>query len=711
MGNIIHPFDGAQEKVETEFQGKTLSIETGQMAFLADGAVTVTYGDTVVLGTAVVDHTHREGADFFPMMIDYEEKMYASGKISGSRFIKREGRASDQATLAARLIDRPIRPLFPKGFRNEVQGVATVLSTDMQHSTEILGMAAISSALSLTGAPFKGPIAGVTIGMVDEELVVFPDTEQMEKSDLNLTVAGTREAIMMVEGGANEVDEETMLKALNLAHESIQPIIDLQEQLTEKIKPEPMEYELAEKDPELEQAMEEFLRDKLGSAIRHEYHWERHRAFNNLKEAVFEHFASEHPDRFERAHIEESYEKAIKAEVRRAILQEHKRPDNREPDEIRPLSSQVGLLPRVHGSGLFTRGTTQVLNVTTLASPSYAQVIDTMEEDEKKHFIHHYNFPGYSTGEVKPMRSPGRREIGHGALAERALEPMIPPQDEFPYVIRSVSEVVTSNGSTSMASVCGSTMSLMDAGVPIKRPVSGIAMGLMMDEAGEYEILSDIIGGEDFSGDMDFKVAGTSEGITAVQMDIKIEGITPEIMENALSQAHTGRAYILDRMLETIAEPRSDLSSRAPRILQYRIDPEKIRDVIGKGGETVNKLIEETGAQIDIEDDGLIYIAAEQGNAEGAETALEKIKALTTEPEVGEIYEGTVVRLMEYGAFVEIMPGKDGLLHISELEDHHIDDIHNELSEGDTVTVKLISIDEMGRLKLSKKQAEETSST
>lgn len=706
MSDIVHPFNGKQEKVETEFQGKTLSIETGQMAFLADGAVTVRYGDTVVLGTAVVSHAHREGTDFFPLMIDYEEKMYASGKISGSRFIKREGRASDQATLAARLIDRPIRPLFPKGFRNEVQGVATVLSTDMQHSTEILGMAAISSALTLTGAPFNGPIAGVTIGLVDGELVVFPDAEQAQKSELDLVVAGTKDAIMMVEGGADEVSEETMLKALNLAHESIQPIIELQEQLMEKIKPEPMEYELAEKDTELKHAMEEFLSDKLGSAIRHEDHWERHRAFNNLKEAVFDHFASEHPDKFERAHIEESFSEAVKAEIRRAILEEHQRPDNRKPDEIRTLSSQAGVLPRVHGSGLFTRGTTQVLNITTLASPSYAQVIDTMEEDEKKHFMHHYNFPGYSTGEIRPMRSPGRREIGHGALAERALEPMIPSQDEFPYVIRSVSEVVTSNGSTSMASVCGGTISLMDAGVPIKRPVSGIAMGLMMGDNGNYEILSDIIGGEDFSGDMDFKVAGTSQGITAVQMDIKIQGITAEIMQKALSQAHTGRAHILDHILETIAEPRDNLSSQAPRIMQYKIDPEKIRDVIGKGGETINKIIDETGAQIDIQDDGLVYIAAEQGNAEGAEAALEQVKALTQEPEVGEIYQGKVVRLMEYGAFVEIMPGKDGLLHISELNEGHVDDIHDELSEGDTVTVKLISIDEMGRLKLSRKQAE-----
>lgn len=707
MSNIIHPFGGKQEKIETEFCGKTLTIETGQMAFLADGAVTVRYDDTVVLGTAVVSHTPREGADFFPMMIDYEEKMYASGKISGSRFIKREGRASDQATLAARLIDRPIRPLFPEGYRNEVQGVATVLSTDMQHNTEMLGMAAISSALMLTGAPFNGPIAGVTIGLIDGELVAYPTAQQMEESDLELTVAGTKDSIMMVEGGANEVDEDTAIKALNLAHESIQPVIELQEKLAGIIQPEPMEYELAADDKELEQNMEEFLSDKLGSAIRHEDRWERHKGFNNLKEAAFEHFASHHPDKYERAHVEESFEKAIKADVRRAILDEHKRPDNRKPDQIRTLSSDVGILPRVHGSGVFTRGSTQVLNITTLASPSYAQVIDTMEEDEKKHFMHHYNFPGYSTGEIRPMRSPGRREIGHGALAERALEPMIPSQEDFPYVIRSVSEVLTSNGSTSMASVCAGTLSLMDAGVPIKRPVSGIAMGLMMGEDGTYEILTDIAGEEDFAGDMDFKVAGTSQGITALQMDIKVQGITSAIMEDALTKAKSGRAHILDHLVETIAEPRTNLSSRAPRILQYKINPDKIRDVIGKGGETINGLIDETGAQIDIQDDGVVYISAEQGNAEGAETALERVKELTQEPEVGAVYEGKVVRLMEYGAFVEIMPGKDGLLHISELGDHHVDDIHDELSEGDTVTVKLVAVDDMGRLKLSKKQIDE----
>ena len=707
MGQTINPFGDDIIVVETEFCGDKLTIETGRLAFLADGAVTVRYKDTVVLGTAVVDHKPRDGADFFPLMIDYEEKMYAAGKISGSRFMKREGRASEAATLAARLIDRPIRPLFPKGFHNEVQAVATVLSTDSEHSTEILAMTAISSALMLTGAPFEGPVAGVNIGMIDGELVPFPDAEQMADSQLDLTVAGTKDAIMMVEAGADEVDEETMLKALKLAHEAIQPLVTLQEELAEKLKPQPMEYEVEETDAELEAKLEEFLADRLGPAMRHEHHYERHKAYNNLLEEVFEHFGSEHPDRFERAHIEAAFSDAVKADVRRAVLKDKARPDNRQIDEIRDLSSEVDLLPRVHGSGLFTRGTTQVLNITTLASPNYALLIDTMEEDTKKHFMHHYNFPGYSTGETRPMRGPGRREIGHGALAERALSAVVPSQDEFPYVIRTVSEVLTSNGSTSMASVCAGTLSMMDAGIPLKRPVSGIAMGLMMDEDGDYEILSDIIGGEDFLGDMDFKVAGTSEGITALQMDIKIKGITADILEEALERARTGRLHILESMLKTIAEPRKELNAQAPRIIQHRINPEKIGDVIGRGGETIQGITEETGAQIDIQEDGLVYIAGEPGNAQGAEDALETIKNLTEDPEVGSVYEGRVAKVMEYGAFVEIMPGKDGLLHISELDDRHIDDINDELSEGDTVKVKLISVDDMGRLKLSRRAAQD----
>lgn len=707
MSETINPFGHDIIKLETEFCGQTLSIETGRLAFLADGAVTVRYGDTVVLGTAVVDHKPRAGADFFPMMVDYEEKMYAAGKISGSRFIKREGRASDHATLAARLIDRPIRPLFPKGFRNEVQAVATVLSTDSQYSTETLGITAVSTALMLSGAPFEGPVAGVKVGLVDDELVAFPNAEQMQRSRLDLTVAGTEDAIMMVEAGAHEVDEDTMLQALELAHEAIQPLIKLQKDLREQVQPQAMEYELAAEDEELQHAIADFLSDKLGPAIRHESRWERHKGFNNLKEATFEHFASKHPDKFEHAHIEAAFEEAIKADVRAAILDEHERPDKRKPSDIRDISCEVGMLPRTHGSGLFTRGTTQVLNITTLASPGYAQIIDTMEEDDKKHFMHHYNFPGFSTGEVRPMRGPGRREIGHGALAERGLEAVIPSQEDFPYVIRTVSEVMTSNGSTSMGSVCAATLSLMDAGVPIQRPVSGIAMGLMMSEDGsDYEILSDIAGEEDFAGDMDFKVAGSREGITALQMDIKIKGLTTDILKAALERAREGRLHILEEMLKTIDAPRQELNAQAPRIIQHRIDPAKIGNVIGKGGETIQKIVEDTGAQVDIDDDGTVHIAGEQGNAAGAEAALDTIKELTEDPEVGTIYEGKVVKVMEYGAFVEISPGKDGLLHISELDERHIDDIHNELQEGDTVRVKLIAVDDMGRLKLSKKQAQ-----
>lgn len=706
MDAIIHPFNGKQLKLETEFCGKTLSIETGHVAFLADGAVTVRYGDTVIMGTAVVSHQVRDGIDFFPLLIDYEEKMYATGKISGSRFIKREGRPSDAATLTARLIDRPIRPLFPKGFRNDVQGVATVLSADMEHSTDVLAMIAVSSALMLSGAPFEGPIAGIKVGYIEGQLVPFPTNQQLEDSDLELTVAGTKDAIMMVEAGANEIDEDIMTQALELAHKSLQPVIELQERLAKEMEVTQVEYELHEDDTELEDAMSEFLRDRLGPAIRHESHYERHRALANLKEETITHFASEHADRFERAHVSESFEAAIKREVRRAILEEGVRPDNRKTDEVRPLSSTVSVLPRTHGSALFTRGSTQVLNITTLASSSYGQLIDTMEEDTEKHFLHHYNFPGYSVGEVRPQRSPGRREIGHGALAERAVEPMIPSQEEFPYTIRSVSEVTTSNGSTSMASVCGTTLSLMDAGVPIKRPVSGIAMGLMMAEDGSYKVLSDIAGAEDFAGDMDFKVAGTSEGITALQMDIKVKGITPAIMSEALAQAKAGRAHILEHMLSVMPASRSELSQNAPRILKIKINPDKIRDVIGKGGETINGIIAETGAEIDIKDDGLVLIAAPSGNAAGGERAVEIIKGLTEDPEIGTVYEGKVVKIMDFGAFVQILPGKDGLVHISEFADHRIERVEDEVSEGDTIKVKLIGIDDMGRLKLSKKAAD-----
>jgi polyribonucleotide nucleotidyltransferase len=674
------------------------------MAFLADGAVTVRYGDTMVLGTAVMANTPRPGIDFFPLLIDYEERMYASGKISGSRFIKREGRASEQATLTARLIDRPIRPLFPKGFRNDVQGVATVLSADLVHSPDMVAMIAISTALCLSGAPFEGPVAGVRVARVDGKLVLYPSSAELTASDLDLVVAGTKDAIMMVEAGADEVDEATMIQAIELAHQAIQPVIALQEQIRAELAAEPKPYELHHHNHDAEVLLADYLRDRLGAAVRHENQYLRHDAIKNLRHEVVERFGGE-DGQFDSDDLETAFEKVIDKEIRRAILQEGARPDGRDPEQIRPISAQVGLVPRAHGSGLFTRGTTQVLNITTLASTSYAQMIDTMEQDTTKRYMHHYNFPGYSTGEVRPMRSPGRREIGHGALAERALLPVIPPVEEFPYTIRTVSEAISSNGSTSMASVCGSTLSLMDAGVPIKKPVAGIAMGLVLGEGGHFVILSDIQGAEDFAGDMDFKVAGTDDGITALQMDIKVKGITPEIMKQALAQAHHGRAHIMAKMLAVIDKPRAELAPHAPRISKMMIDPNTIKDVIGKGGETINKIIAETGVEIDIEDSGLVMIASTNGEA--AKAAMEWIERLTARPEVGKLYHGKVVKIMDFGAFVEFMPGRDGLVHISRIADHRIDKVTDVLKEGDEVTVKLMEIDDKGRMNLSMKAAKE----
>lgn len=693
---IIHPFGGKTQVFTTQFAGRELKITTGQMAFLADGAVTVQYGDTVVLGTATVSNQPRPGIDFFPLMIDYEERMYASGKISGSRFIKREGRSSELATLTARLIDRPIRPLFPKGYRHDVQGVATVLSVDLVHSPDIVGMIAISTALMLSGAPFDGPVAGVRIGMIDGELIPYPTTEQMKESTLDLCVAGTKAAIMMVEAGAQEVDEETMIQAIELAHETMQPVIELQEKIVKALGAKEKPYELFKVDHDLVGAIDTFLEGKLGAAIQHQDQYLRHDSIKNLEKETLDQFGGD----YEHADIEVAFGKVIDHELRRSILVDGARPDGRKTTEIRPISSIVGLLPRTHGSALFTRGTTQVLNVTTVASTSYAQLIDTMEEDTTKRYLHFYNFPGYSTGEVRPMRSAGRREIGHGALAERALLPVIPSVEDFPYTIRTVSEAIASNGSTSMASVCGSTLSLMDAGVPIKAPVSGIAMGLITD-GDKYVILSDIQGAEDFAGDMDFKVAGTEEGITALQMDIKVQGITPTVMRDALAQAKVGRAHILAKMLEVLPEPRAELNPIAPRIDKLMINPEKIKDVIGKGGETINRIIAETGVEIDIQDSGLIMIAST--SAEGAQAAIEIIRGLTEEAEVGKIYSGTVVKIMDFGAFVNIMPGKDGLVHISQLADERVNKVEDVVQVGDRIRVKLMEIDPQGRLNLSLK--------
>ncbi|HSX02714.1 MAG TPA: polyribonucleotide nucleotidyltransferase [Candidatus Saccharimonadia bacterium] len=697
--DIIHPFGGQTRQFTTEFCGRELTIETGKMGFLADGAVTVRYGDTVVFGSAVVSNQPRDGIDFFPLLIDYEERFYASGKISGSRFIKREGRASEHATLSARLIDRPIRPLFPKGYRHDVQAVAMVVSADLVHAPNIIAMTAVSAALMLSGAPFEGPVAGVRIGLIDGKLVAFPTEEEMATSTLDLTVAGTKDAIMMVEAGAMEVDEATMTEAIELAHKSIQPLIKLQEEMVRELGVKEKEYELFKADEDLMGAIGAFLVDKLGPAVRHQDHYQRHQAIRNLEEEVTAQFGND----YEHADLEVAFRKVIDHEIRRGILEDGERPDGRKTTEVRPISSQVGLLPRTHGSALFTRGTTQILNVTTIASTSYAQLIDTMEHDTTKRYMHHYNAPGYSSGEVRPMRSPGRREIGHGALAERALLPVIPTVEDFPYTIRTVSEVMSQNGSSSMGSVCGSTLSLMDAGVPITKPVSGIAMGLVKGDGDQYVILSDIQGAEDFAGDMDFKVAGTRDGITALQMDIKVKGITPKIMSEALAQAKVGRAHILAKMLEVLAEPRPELSPLAPRIDKIMINPEKIALVIGKGGETINKIIAETGVEIDIEDSGLVMIAS--SDPEGSRRAIEIIRGLTEDPEVGTIYDGKVVKIMEFGAFVNILPGKDGLVHISQLADERVAKVEDVVHVGDHVRVKLMEVDAQGRLNLSMKAA------
>ena len=710
--NIIHPFGGKQATYETEFAGKKLTIETGNLAFLATGAVTVRYGDTVVFASAVVAPEAKPDQDFFPLLIDYEERMYAAGKISGSRFIKREGRPSEKAILTCRLIDRPIRPLFPKGYRNDVQVVVMPLSVDMEHEPDIIGIIAASSALMLTGAPFEGPVAGIRIAQIDGKLVPFPTNSEQENSTLNLTVAGTKDAIMMVEAGAQEVSEETMLEALQLSIDSWKPVIELQEQMVKEMGVQPQKYDLFKADEELTEKIEQFLDGKLGQYVRHTDGLKRQDSINELREAVLAEFGplpaemEDDKERFPAGKVKEAFTKAIDNEIRRAILEDGERPDQRKTTEVRPISGATGVLPRTHGSAIFTRGTTQALTLTTLAPTSFAQLIDTMEEDTSKRYMHHYNFPPYSTGEARPLRGTGRREIGHGALAERALEPMIPSIEDFPYAIRVVSEILSSNGSTSMASVCGSTLSLMDAGVPIKRPISGIAMGLVIDHAnpGKYIILSDIQGAEDFAGDMDFKVAGSSEGITALQMDIKVKGITVEIMRAALEQAKEGRAHIMSEMMKILSEVRPELSPYAPRITKLTINPGKIKEVIGKGGETIRKITEETETQIDIEDSGLVMIYSE--DAAKAQKAKEWIEAITAEPEVGKIYDGTVVKLMEFGAFVEFMPGREGLVHVSQIADHRVEKVSDELKEGDKIKVKLLEKDDKGRFNLSKKAAQ-----
>jgi polyribonucleotide nucleotidyltransferase len=704
MGQTINPYGKDIIKVETDFMGRTLSLEVNRVGFRTSASVIVRYGDTVVLGTAMVSSKPITGFDYFPLSIDYEEKFYAAGKISGSRFIKREGRPSDEAVLIGRLIDRPIRPLWPKGYRHEVQGVASVLSTDPAFRPDMIAMIAMSSAFMLTGAPFDGPVAGLRIGLKDGKPVAFLSLEEMTKNDLDLVVAGTKDAIMMVEAGANEVSEEVVAEALAWAHDAIQPAIKLQQELVEKVGVAKQEYELSLPSEDIQKEVDDFLKGKMGDKLRAPMA-ERHQRMHVLREELMSHFAEKLGDEWEGAkqQYDDAFATAANKDVRKGILEDGARPDGRNFTEIRPLSSEVGVLPRTHGSSLFTRGLTQGMNIVTLAPLSYAQLVDTMERNEEKRYMHHYNAPGYTVGEIKRLGSPGRREIGHSALAERALLPVLPPEDEFPYAIRSVTEIMSQNGSTSMAATCSSCLALMDAGVPLKAPISGIAMGLMI-EGDKAIILSDIADAEDFAGDMDFKTAGTAKGITALQMDMKVHGLDVETLKKALLQGKEGRAYILAHMLTTLPEPRKELSPYAPRVESIKINPDKIRDVIGKGGEMIQRITGETGTEIDIKDDGTVMIASPDGTS--IEKAIGWIKSLTEDPEVGKIYKDKpVVSVMDFGAFVQIMPGRDGLVHVSEMAEGRVDKPSDVVKEGDKVTVKLVAIDDRGRLQLSMKAA------
>ncbi|GFR37678.1 polyribonucleotide nucleotidyltransferase [Insulibacter thermoxylanivorax] len=687
------------QSVEMDLAGRKLILETGKLAKQANAAVTVRYGDTVILSTVTASAEPKE-LDFFPLTVNYEEKLYAVGKIPGG-FIKREGRPSEKAILAARLTDRPIRPLFPEGFRNEVQIVNLVLSVDQDCSPEIAAMIGTSAALSISDVPFNGPIGGVIVGRVDGEFIINPTVEQEERSDIHVVVAGTKDAIMMVEAEADEVPEEVILEAIMFGHEEIKKIIDVIEELVAIAGKPKMEVQLHEIDPEVDQAVREYAAARLIEAVKIAEKQARQDAIDAINEETEAYFAeiyAEEPDKMN--DVKEVLYNIVKEEVRRLITHEKIRPDGRALDEIRPISCEVGLLPRTHGSGLFTRGQTQALSVCTLGALGDVQILDGIDLEESKRFMHHYNFPPFSVGEARPIRPPGRREIGHGALGERALSKVIPSESEFPYTIRLVSEVLESNGSTSQASICASTLALMDAGVPIKAPVAGIAMGLIKD-GDQVSILTDIQGMEDHLGDMDFKVAGTAKGVTAIQMDIKIDGIDRSILQQALEQAREGRMFILDKMLEVIQEPRKELSKYAPKILTMQINPEKIRDVIGAGGKIINKIIDETGVKIDIEQDGRIYIAStDEASNEKARQIIENI---VREVVVGETYLGTVKRIEKFGAFVEILPGKEGLVHISQLSTERVARVEDVVKIGDPITVKVTEIDSQGRVNLSRK--------
>ena len=697
--SIINPSGKDIFSVTTEWCGRPLTLEVNRVGFRTTASVVVRYGDTVVLGTAMVGSRPVE-LDYFPLSIDYEEKFYAAGKISGSRFIKREGRPSDEAILIGRLIDRPIRPLFPKGYRQEVQVVSSVLSMDPSFRPDMVAMVAASAALSLTGTPFDGPVAGLRVGRVNGEFKAFLTPEERAASDLDLVVAGIENGITMVEAGAHEVSEQVIIDAMAWAHQMMQPAIQLQRELAEKVAPAAQQYELVLPDETIQAEVDAWVAGKFGAAIRRAYP-ERNELIADIRQAFHDEFTEKLGESYDelRPQYDEAFTLALHKDVRRGIVEDKVRPDGRQLTEIRPLSSEVGFLPRAHGSSLFTRGVTQGMNIVTLAPLSYAQLVDTMEQtDYERRYMHHYNAPGYTVGEVRRLGSPGRREIGHGYLAERALTPVLPSEEEFPYAIRSVTEIMSQNGSTSMAATCSSCLALMDAGVPLKAPVSGIAMGLMMDEGTPY-VLSDIADAEDFAGDMDFKVTGTAKGITALQMDMKVHGLPVDILAQAIEQSKAGRAHILEHMLSVLPQPRQALSPYAPRIEKIKINPDKIGAVIGKGGEMINKITSETGAEIDIKEDGLITIASPDGAS--IEKAMNWIKSLVEEPEVGKIYEGRVVSIKDFGAFVNILPGVDGMVHISKLAEGRVNKVTDVVKEGQTVRVKITGIDERGKINLT----------
>ncbi len=697
------------KEFKTELGGRELLIETGKLAGLASGSVTVKYGDTVVLATAVVSETPREDVDFFPLLVDYEERLYAAGKISGSRFIKREGRPSDAAILACRLIDRPIRPLFPKGYKNDVQVIITILSYDLENEPDVISIIAASAALSQSVAPFEGPVAAVRVGKIDGKLVINPGKTEQEKSELDLVVAGTKDKVMMLEAGAKEVDEKTLIEAIKFGHEAMKGALEIQKELQSETKHTIEELH----EPEVISEVKKYLGKKMAEVVHEVDKQKREEQITAFEKEVLENFEGN----YKQIDLKAAFSQILEKEVRGAILEHEMRPDGRKIDEIRPIEMEVGLLPRTHGSGLFSRGQTQVLSIVTLGAPGEEQVVETMEEEGTKRYMHHYNFPPFSTGEVRPMRSVSRREIGHGALAERALAPVIPSREDFPYTIRVVSEVLASNGSSSMASTCGSTLALMDAGVPITAPVAGIAVGLISSEdEKEYKILTDIQGLEDFAGDMDFKVTTTAKGITAIQLDTKLKGLSIEILSEALERAKKANNEILEKLTKIIAEPRKELSKFAPRIKSIHIPVDKIGEIIGPGGKAIRKLIEDCGGKeitsIDIEDDGTVMVASTD-SAMG-DKAITFIENMTKEAVIGEIYEGPVTSIVkdrnsgkEIGAIVQILPNKDGMVHISQIADQRVEKIEDFLKIGQTVKVKVMEVDkERGRVSLSIRAAQ-----